>query len=276
MEIYHTIAPAVRQIPTANKPLQILCDHPSLTLWIVKASQGQTPSYRLAKELMSYRFGQIWGLNQPLAILVSVNLEHIAHLEVDPLIYSIPCFGSQFRPHRIDWDKFMELATPAFIKKFSGFRDILKIALFDLWLGNEDRFAGNHNMLIESRSDEFHVMPIDHEAVLNATDSNHNVIYPDSEMMLPHEDYSLLTSSSIEHVLKSFKEKEAYCNLLIDEFPALVEACKTTLKLVFDEIPEEWGIDKKEIYEYLFRELFNKVWIERVSEQFTILASRLK
>lgn len=276
METYQSIASAVQQLQTANKPLQILCNDPDLRLWIVKSSRSEIPAYRLIKELIAYRFAELWGIKQPLAALIEVNPEHLKSLNIDPTPYAIPCFGSQWRPHRKDWDRFIGLSDKTFLRNFDGFKDLLKIALFDLWTGNEDRFAANHNLLLESSNRRTTVLAIDHEAILNSSDSNHNVIYTDSEMMLPDTYYNLLSSNSIEHVLIQFKEKRQYCELLIQEFPNYLEKCSTNLKSIFEEIPDAWGINSDEIYEYVQRELFKESWIETVSEQFTNLASRLK
>lgn len=276
METYYSIAPAVRQLHTANKPLQILCNDPDLRLWIVKAAQNKFPAYKLAKELIGYRFAEIWKIKQPMAALIEVNPEHLRDLEIDVSPYSIPCFGSRFRPHRIDWDKFMGRSDRHFIRNFTGFEDLLRIALFDLWTGNEDRFSGNHNLLLESNEQYTCILAIDHEAILNATDSNHNVIFTDSEMMLPDEDYNLLSSPSVRHVLQGFTGKRQYCTQLLQEFPGWIEQCELDLSNIFAEIPSNWKIPKAEILEYLQRELFKPSWIEMVSEQFTILATRLK
>lgn len=276
METYQSIASAIQQLQTANRPLQILCNDPEMRLWIVKSSRNEMPAYRLVKELIAYRFAELWAIKQPLAALIEVNPEHLKLLSVDPGPYFIPCFGSQWRPHRMDWDKFMGISDKPFLKNFDGFTDLMKIALFDLWTGNEDRFAGNHNLLIESSKRQTSVLAIDHEAILNSSDSNHNVIYTDSEMMLPETYYNLLSSNSIEHVLVQFKGKREYCKLLIQEFPFLVEKCNANLKSIFEEIPTEWGINTDEIFEYVQRELFKDSWIEIVSEQFNTLASRLK
>ncbi|NEN25373.1 hypothetical protein G3O08_17900 [Cryomorpha ignava] len=256
--------------------MQILCNDPSMKLWIVKSSRNEMPAYRLIKELIAYRFAELWAIKQPIAALIEVNPEHLKALDIDPTPYSIPCFGSQWRPHRLDWDKFMAFSDKPFIKNFDGFEDLLKIALFDLWTGNEDRFAENHNLLIESSNRRTAILAIDHEAILNSSNSNHNVIYTDSKMMLPETYFNLLSSNSIEHVLSQFKEKRQYCKFLVQEFPNLIEKCSANLKSIFEEIPTEWGINSDEIFEYVQRELFKDSWIETVSEQFTTLASRLK
>lgn len=276
METYHSIAPAVQQLQTANRPLQMLCDDPDLRLWVVKAAHNRFPAYKLAKELIGYRFAEIWSIKQPMAALIKVDPAHIKHLEIDPSPYSIPCFGSRFRPNRLDWDKFIRFSDRWFIRDFTGFEDLLRIALFDLWIGNEDRFHQNHNLLLESDEKKTNVLAIDHEAILNATDSNHNVIFTDSEMMLPDEYYNLLSSPSVQHVLQGFAEKQEYCSQLTREFPRWIELCKSRMSNIFAEMPLEWEMPKVEIIEYLQRELFKPSWIEMVSEQFTILARRLK
>mgnify|MGYP006282728339 CR=1 FL=1 len=274
METYQTIASAVRVFPTANRPILISCNDQDLNLWVVKAWRGSLPAFGLAKELLAYRLAEIWGFTQPKAALISVNPKHLEKLKIPAAHYHELCFGSQYAVNRRDWDKFMELAPKSFHQKFHNHLNLLKAALFDIWLGNEDRFARNHNLLIELRENDHDILPIDHESILNATDSNNNQIYYDSEMMLTDPGQNLLESLSVIHVLKKCKNLDQIEKELMHDFFNFVNASQDQLTTIIEEIPEGWKIDRDGLYNFLSRELFKEGWLETVSEHFSYLLAQ--
>ena len=276
MKTYKTIASAVKVFPTANRPILISCNDEELRLWVVKSCRGKLPAYGLAKELIAYRFAELWNIPQPKAALISVSPKHLEKLGVNKEHYGLLCFGSQYLVNRQDWDKFMEMASPAFNRKFNAQRELLTISLFDIWLGNEDRFAQNHNLLLELNAEEYKLLPIDHETVLNATDSNNNRIFFDSEMMISDQGHNLLESASVINVLKKCKTIQEMKSEVVKDFSKFVEACKVRLPEVIHEIPDEWSIDKDALNTYLSEQLFKESWLELVLEQFNKLLAQAK
>lgn len=276
MQTYKSIASAVKIFPTANKPILISVNDRELRLWVVKSCRGKLPAYGLAKELLAYRFAEIWNINQPKAALISVNSKHLEKLNISNDEYSHICFGSQYLVNRQDWDKFMERASKGFYQKFKDEKDLLKISLFDLWLGNEDRFAQNHNLLLELTDTKYQVLPIDHETILNATDSNNNKVFYDSEMMLPDDGHNLLESLSVMLVLRKCKSINELKAEVVGEFSNFVEDCKVQLTEIINEIPDEWELEKKLLTNYLMNELFKNSWTEVVKERFIYLLAKAK
>lgn len=274
MVILKTIASAKTVFQTANRPILVSCSDEELRLWVVKSSRGKTPAYSLAKELIAYRFAELWKLPQPKAALISVNPNHLEKVEVNKEHYKQLCFGSQYLPNRQDWDKFMVRASKAFHRKFFAHKMLLTISIFDIWLGNEDRFAQNHNLLLELNEDQYRVLPIDHETILNATDSNNNRIFYDSEMMIPDPGYNLLESLSVIAVLRRCRNIDEMKREVLSEFPNFVKACKVRVPEILSELPEGWEIEKESLNVYLNEQLFRKGWLELVKEHFSKLLAQ--
>ena len=242
----------------------------------MKSCRGRLPAYGLAKELIAYRFAELWNLPQPKAAIVLVSSNHLEKVSVNKEHYDLPCFGSQYLVNRQDWDKFMEMASAAFYRKFNAHKELLTISLFDIWLGNEDRFAQNHNLLLELNTAEYSLLPIDHETILNAIDSNNNRIFFDSEMMIPDQGHNLLESLSVINALKKCKGIEEMKSDVTANFPNFVQACKFRLPEVISELPDEWNIEKDELKAYLNEQLFKDSWLELVLEQFKKLLAQAK
>jgi hypothetical protein len=89
LKTYETIASAKRVFPTANHPILVSCNDDELRLWVVKSCRGKLPAYGLAKELIAYRFAEIWELHQPKAALIRVNPGHLEKLGVDKALYEL-------------------------------------------------------------------------------------------------------------------------------------------------------------------------------------------
>jgi hypothetical protein len=170
----------------------------------------------------------------------------------------------------------MEMASQDFYSKFNAHKALLAISLFDIWLGNEDRFAQNHNLLLELNTTEYRVLPIDHETVLNATDSNNNRIFFDSEMMISDTGYNLLESKSVINVLKKCRAIREMKIEVLGDFPKFVKACNIRLPEIIKELPDEWEVNKEALNTFLNEQLFRESWLELVSEQFTTLLARAR
>lgn len=53
--------------------------------------------------------------------------------------------------------------------------ELVYIALFDMWLGNDDRNWNNYNLLLESKVNGYHFIPIDHETIFNSNSLRYGI-----------------------------------------------------------------------------------------------------
>jgi hypothetical protein len=51
-------------------------------------------------------------------------------------------------------------------KNLRNSMDLFWIAVFDIWIANEDRNANNYNLLMVEANEDFSIIPIDHEMEL--------------------------------------------------------------------------------------------------------------
>ncbi len=59
---------------------------------------------------------------------------------------------------------------PSFQRKLCNREDFLMIALFDIWLANDDRNHNNFNLLLNVSNDGmYHFHPIDHVNIFNSS-----------------------------------------------------------------------------------------------------------
>lgn len=138
----------------------------------------------------------------------------------------------------------------------------MKIALFDLWLSNEDRNCGNMNLLVNFQSEVISPIAIDHEKIFNSG-TLFGQIYA-----LTYEDslfYSLLFH-------RLFPNRNSNNLKLFDEIGSSLQInvsnCQRHLASIVDGIPEEWSYTKDEIYKNLSDRIFSKNWIEEVEKTY--------
>lgn len=221
---------------------------------------------KLLNEYLAFHFARIWNIRIPDLGIVQVHREHLPPemlgMQLSYLSIENPLVGLK------QVEDVMELIDPAsegisdsILKKHSKL-EFLKIALFDLWLSNEDRNCGNMNLLVNFQDDVIAPIAIDHEKIFNSG-SPFGQIYA-----LSYEE--TLFYSRLFHCLFRSRRKN---NLdMFDQIGAslqpYVSRCQQELKTIVDGIPREWGFDSDEIYEALSNGVFSPDWIEEVARTY--------
>ncbi len=261
-----SLLPVTRTFNTGNRPIQVFCDNEQD--YVVKSNQGKTPAFRMIKEYLGSHFAQLWGLETPAPGVVEVQKEHLKEprFSGNASYYDGPCFGSVFSPMADDWDKLVQYWGAYDISKVANRADLLKIVLFDFWLANEDRFHENHNLLILNKNGAYTAQVIDHESIFNALDSNNNVIYFDSELMLP--EMHLLQSRSFLRVIGNPKNLKAQLDSLGEKFNTFTDLCKQKTPEIIAEMPKAWEADQKILERYINEVVTDNIWLEKVYEYF--------
>lgn len=137
----------------------------------------------------------------------------------------------------------------------------LKIALFDIWLANDDRNQGNNNLLIRPFEGGFEPVAIDHEKIFN-TSILERKIYE-----LAYED-SMLYSGLYHRLLP--KSQKTF--LLIEEIVAslrpCIQRCYDQLDQILEELPSQWNFPIDTMKSRLDRNIFTKHWIASTEQNF--------
>lgn len=124
---------------TGDRPILVLCSDGYH--YICKYKQPGYSAYKLVNELVGGIFAKAWGIDTPVTCLV----------ENDPIIWddagishdiAAPLLGSRKMEDVFDLGEFN--CNQVEVSERTLFQ-LLRIALFDLWLANEDRTCNNYN-----------------------------------------------------------------------------------------------------------------------------------
>lgn len=265
MKIVNSIAKPERVIDTSgSRPALILCD--DFEFYVCKYNRlPGTEAKKLFHELIAGRFAQLWNLSVPEFCLVNVNPDFvIGHEFLQPVFFQTLCFGSKYNQNFVEIDEFYGELSIAQKKKFSTKFDFLKIALFDIWIANEDRSFNNYNLLIDTENGN-RFTPIDHDAIFNTGNL-------DKGLFLLSENETLIDTELSARLFNSRElRKMDYLSKIKNEYYLCISHCRKNLDNILQDVPEDWNINTA-IYKTLLNEnTFNEKWIEDVFDHFSKL-----
>ena len=236
---------------TAGSPMLVMCN--DLENWICKHSRD---SSSLVNELIGSSFASIWGLHTPEVALISVDKDHIPQA-ANALHFSKPCFGSKY----IEASKEVDDTTTSlfedarFRRQLKSKENFLLIALFDIWLSNEDRNHNNSNLLIDfSNQNDMHFTPIDHESIFNS-----NALHRELYQINAYE--SLLTTNLATVLFKKGAGLGKVINKIVEKFYICIKLCEAELANILSLIPVEWEVNREHLESQIRKSIFRKRWL---------------
>lgn len=267
MKQLHSIKKIEKTYNTGEEPVLVACnDHNS---YICKYTRYSGSANKLVCELMGAVFAKAWMLNTPDIAIVKVKHEHVPY-NMSGSFFSKPILGSLQQPNVVDiTPTTIPLITPS--KKLC--RQLMQIALFDLWLSNEDRNANNANLMYDMVNDD--IIAIDYGCCFNTATFD----YP---LSLLTESESILCSDLFLHLSNGISSEDILqmADILLNiDFPSYLHDCKTgfvvaqwddeaNAELGCDFIPSAWNIDRTRLREKI-DELLSDDWVARVKDGFT-------
>jgi hypothetical protein len=247
---------------TRNYPVLAICEN--IESYVIKHNRSKTPCNGLAIELIAHYFLKLWEINTPEIAIVNVNEEHIEPLksqQIQGAFFKLPCFGSRFHDSANEFNKFYGSIQSYEKERFSNKNDFLKLALFDIWMANEDRTENNPNFLIEPNGGKYHVMAIDHESCFNSGNIE-NVLSP-----LTFED-SILYHRGLTHIVGKNVLKKENLDDMVKEMYLCVAKCKKHADEILSFIPLEWQINTATFKQLFNDNLFNDDWLQTCKNTF--------
>jgi hypothetical protein len=245
-------------------PVRVLCN--DLNYYVCKYHAGNGFPFSLFNEYIAASFLKIWNLQVPEFAFVEIRNDHIYQINYPYYYFDNLCFGSKYFGEYKEVDKFF-LETPLIKKENVIARDsFLRIAMFDIWLSNEDRHYENFNLLYNLKSNHF--VPIDHVFCFNS-------INLDNEPDLISENESILSSPFISRFFFRTLQQNHHdiCSKHIEDFKINVAHCYEELDIILQNIPLAWNPDvgflKSRLDFY-----FSETWLKTCVDYFTILISR--
>lgn len=251
MNALYSIQTADKLFTTSgSQPILIGCDDGND--YVAKYRQNGGSPYRLLCEYISASFLFYWHLPIPPASIIYVRWEHIPpewYGTIRKICINVPCFGSKFLSHAGDiTDYTIPKNTPP-----DAQYNLLKTALFDMWLSNEDRNGNNYNLLWDTVEKKF--LLIDHECIFNTR------IWREYPIRVQTEQDSLISSELFKQVFKNFVVSPTLLSHLKNDFYLCIRNCQSQKDKIIQGIPKEWVINNSYIAPKL-EEIFRDAWLQ--------------
>lgn len=244
-----------------SRPVRVFCN--DLNYYVCKYRTGAGFPFLLFNEYIAARFLQIWNLPVPDFAFVEISREHVNQTLLPYHFFDLPAFGSRFMGDFTEVDKFF-IETPIIRKNNTSGRDsFLKIALFDIWLCNEDRHYDNFNLLYNLKENLF--VPIDHAFCFNSSNL-------DKEPYLLSDNASILSTPFLNRFFdRTLQTKPNDIRLqIVEEFKFYAGICYDEIDKILNEVPPAWNSDTEFLREQL-QFFFSKQWLKGCIDKFTSL-----
>lgn len=232
-----------------SSPLQVWAD--DMNYYYAKTTMPQVPRVELINELICAYFAQCWDLRVPPFALTAISdiviEKYISEKGSLSNRYKSTSFGenlffaSQQIEPAIELEKYISANQQSSFKTFEKPQDIIKIGVFDYWIGNKDRQPSNPNILIGALEKKFDFHPIDHTAAF-AYLTDYNQV---RDIMLSIESKNNILSLPIVRYISNFVDAEKYAGLK-REILSGIEIVLKNIDFIFEQIPSSWDFSKKQ------------------------------
>ncbi|MEM7574569.1 MAG: HipA family kinase [Bacteroidota bacterium] len=250
--------------PTGETPIKLRAN--DRAYYVTKPMRGPS-DIGVVRELLAASFLKIWGLPVPDFAIINVKPEHIpqspflhSRLQVEHL--KRPAFGSRYNEQADHASRLMQFASDYQVNLSNISGELLSIALFDMWLQNDDRNENNLNLLY-SHPPNPRFIPIDHGSLFGWGE-------PGQSLAIQTEHDSLVYSSLFQTFVKA-KSRKRYSRSAgsFADFKKSVELCKATLPKILNSSPQEWLAPLPQLQHRLEATIFTDEWLNIVWRTFT-------
>ena len=254
-----SIQPIIEKYDTrGSSPILVMGD--DLNQWVCKYNDLN----KLFNELLASEFAKLWHINIPECALVEIDYDrHIVPFGdkkgLERRFFERECFGSRFLNNALDVNQSV-FVDKNIVRRIKNKEDFLKIALFDIWLANEDRNAGNYNLLLQSVKGGYILLYI----IDNTDIFNSSMAYTQGIVEITEDD-SVLKSDLATLLFKKDTSITEKINSLLEDFPIFVKECKDRLSYILAQLPKKWCIDVDN-YQNKINDIFLDNWL-RICEQ---------
>lgn len=243
-----------QQLHTGEAPVMVMCS--DVNIYVCKYMRSSSSAYKLACEFIGAKLAMAWQLNTPDIELVNIRPEHWSGINLSHSI-SAPSLGSRWLESVVDITPSTYAKVPI---KTEILNQLMKIALFDFWLANEDRNANNANMMYDLVHEE--LVSIDYGCIFNTATFD----YPLSQLTSTD---TILWSALFRHLQCSTDRQtiDFITEQLRIDYTKCLERSKDIVTEIINGIPQEWKVPRTTLQEKL-AQLFDKQWTVAVWENF--------
>ncbi|PRY98288.1 HipA family kinase [Marinilabilia salmonicolor] len=263
----------IKEIPTdGHTPLKVLGD--DYNQYVVKALKNSHDKNSLINEFLGYYFLRLWDIPTPEVAVVSIDPELISQTEGlsvrhKPFLYENICFGSQWIENSIELEAFISLDK--FKRELNNPEDFFRLALFDIWIANEDRNPGNNNLLLCPDGEKLiTITAIDHAFILAS--GGYDYLMPE-ELMFSYNE-SILHHQACRTLKRKIKADIIWMDKARESFYLCIEECRQHFDEICGYIPDGLEFTPEEqqnIHAFLFSEVRNK----KVFEEYSLILSKM-
>ncbi len=245
-----------------SHPVLVTCD--DRKDWVCK--YDQFPIY-LFNELVAADLARIWNIRVPETSLITVKEEHIPEdmlPQLQKIWFKKHCFGSLYHEgaKEIDLSLLPMFRDRSFRIKVKDKSDFLKIALFDIWLSNEDRNYNNFNLLLSTEPGNIHFFyAIDHVAIFNSS----NLKWGIAEITC---DDSIIKTDLARILFSKNNRTKLIVNGLVENFYLCVSECKDQLPQILAQVPASWNLDIPLLQKQMQETIFTDEWLKTCENTF--------
>ena len=244
-----------QQLRTGEEPVLVMCS--DVNIYVCKYMRSSATAYKLACELIGSRMAKAWRLNTPDIALVRIKPSHWADINQSHTL-SAPSIGSKWMDGVVDITPSTYAKVPATSETLG---QLMRIALFDFWIANEDRNANNANLMFDVVNSQ--LVSIDYGCILNTATFD----YPLSQLTTTD---TILWSDLFHHLAESQEPQtiNTLANHLRAEYNESIQRASKLVNQIVEEMPSEWNIPQSIVSEKL-HQLFDNKWKEETWEKFT-------
>lgn len=235
-----------KQYGTGDLPVLVTCS--DLKAYICKYMRSSSAAYRLASELIGAYVASKWDIPSPSIAFVSIQQVHWSNV-FSPHSLTAPAIGYAWQDGVID-------ITPTTYKAVKQSKEVLgqllKIALMDFWMANEDRTFNNANLLYNAQKEC--LISIDYGGILNTSTFD----YPIQQLTVSD---SILYADLFRHLSSALPVDDVFCaaEALHDYYVKSILACDSIADEVIEVIPKEWKV-AEDILRIKLSQLFENDW----------------
>ena len=243
-----------QQFYTGEEPVLVTCS--DRNTYICKYMRSPAAAYKLVCELIGAQMAMSWQLNTPEVAFVRIKPSHWSGIRTSHTILA-PALGSR----RIDGVMDITPSTYRAVNTAeSTLLQLMKIALFDFWIANEDRNANNANLLYDLVHER--LVSIDYGCILNTASFD----FPLSQLTSTD---TILWSDLFRFLAKGKKRMVfgAFIEVLKRAFQTWLNRSEKQVGYILNTLPIEWNVPTA-IVENKLLQLFDEQWISATWKNF--------
>ena len=243
-----------QQFRTGEEPVVVMCT--DLHRYVCKYMRSSASAYKLACEFIGATMAKLWQIKTPEIALVKIKALHWEGINISHCV-SAPSIGNRWLNTVIDVTPTSYLSIPS---KERQLNQLMKIALFDFWVANEDRNANNSNLMYDLVEEQ--LVSIDYGCIFNTATFD----YPLSQLTSTD---TILWSDLFQHLAKE-QGKDliiSQAHRLKNYYENCLSKCLLQINQITAALPNEWNL-KQETANEKMNQLFDKQWTEGVWNNF--------